>query len=457
MRNTTTTIVTGVLAAMLVAALPVAAQEPPPVEEPPPIYQLVFPVVGEVHYTDTFGAPRSGGRTHAGIDILADKLTPVVAAADGTIGWMDAEQGGDCCAMALEHDDGWSSWYIHLNNDTPGTDDGLGWGFAEGITTGVHVDAGELIGYVGDSGNAEDTVSHLHFELHDPDRVPVNPYPHLLEAAVINAPGAPLSPCPDGASCDTVALVDRESRFALHDGLSRTARVETFFYGKPGDVALMGDWDCDGIATPAMYRPSNGFMYLRNTNDFGVADVEYFYGRASDIPLAGDFDGDGCDTLAIYRPDEARVYVKNTLGTGTAEYSFYFGKPGDKPFAGDFDGDGTDTVGLHRESTGYVYFRNTNDEGVADFDFFYGEPNDQITAGDWDGDGIDTVAVYRPKDKTLYLKNANELGNADFEIEVGDVRRVLAACLVAAPSPGSDPLPPPDEGGGQPPPPPPAD
>jgi hypothetical protein len=112
----------------------------------------------------------------------------VVAVADGTVGWMHNELGGNCCAMALNHDDGWASWYIHLNNDTPGTDDGLGWGFAEGIERGVHVVAGQLIGYVGDSGNAESAGSHLHFELHQPGGEKTNPYPHLIGAQHLAAP-----------------------------------------------------------------------------------------------------------------------------------------------------------------------------------------------------------------------------------------------------------------------------
>ncbi len=145
-------------------------------------YDLVFPVAGTNYYSDTWGAARSAGRTHQGTDIMADKMTPIVAAADGTVGWMHDEQGGKCCAMALNHDDGWASWYIHMNNDTPGTDDGQGWGFAPGITTGVHVKAGQLIGWVGDSGNAEWTAPHLHFELHLPDGTPINPYPSLVAA-----------------------------------------------------------------------------------------------------------------------------------------------------------------------------------------------------------------------------------------------------------------------------------
>lgn len=156
---------------------------PPAAAAADSIYPMVFPLAGPNSYTDTFGAPRSGGRTHAGIDILADKMVPVVAVASGTVGWMHDERGGKCCAMALNHDDGWTSWYIHLNNDTPGTDDGQGWGFAPGIESGVHVETGQLIGWVGDSGNAEWTVSHLHFELHRPDGSITNPYPSLLAAS----------------------------------------------------------------------------------------------------------------------------------------------------------------------------------------------------------------------------------------------------------------------------------
>jgi murein DD-endopeptidase MepM/ murein hydrolase activator NlpD len=420
--------------AIVAAAAPATADHdgiPDPVV---PLYPLTFPIVGEVHYTDTWHAPRSGDRVHLGTDIMADKMVPVVAVASGTVSWMHDEQGGNCCAMGLSHDDGWGSRYIHLNNDTPGTDDGLGWGFAPGIERGVHVDAGQLIGYVGDSGNAENSASHVHFELIAPDVGHTNPYPHLTEGLRIPTPfeGSDQPPCPEGATCDTLAFVKQSSAFYLHDQVRRSPVVNTFFYGDPGDVPLMGDWDCDGEATPAMYRSSNGFMYLRNSNSQGVADVDYFYGDASDIPLAGDFDGDGCDTLAIYRADEGRVYIKNSLGTGIADYSYYFGVPGDKPFVGDFDGDGIDTVGLHRESSGFVYFRDANTEGPAHFEFFYGNPGDRIAAGDWDGNGTDTVAVYRPSEGMLYVKLSNSQGNADYVIPVGDFSTALA--VTAPPS-----------------------
>jgi hypothetical protein len=183
------------LVVALAALLAVPLGAPPAIAQETEIYPLVFPVTGgPYYYSDTWGAPRPGGRTHEGTDILTFgvKGLPVLAAADGTVGWMHAEQGGRCCAMEIVHDDGWRSWYIHLNNDTQNpdgsySDDGQGWGFADGIAPGAHVTAGQVIGYVGDSGNAENTAPHLHFELHRPDRVKVNPYPHLVAAELAAA------------------------------------------------------------------------------------------------------------------------------------------------------------------------------------------------------------------------------------------------------------------------------
>jgi hypothetical protein len=220
-----------------------------------------------------------------------------------------------------------------------------------------------------------------------------------------------------------VGLVDPLSgMWHLIDTLGHTA---SFFYGNPGDVPFAGDWDCDGIDTPGLFRLSDAFAYLRNSNSQGNADIRFFFGNPSDIPLAGDFDGDGCDTLSLYRPSEQRFYIINELGAnegglGPAEFSFLFGNPGDKPFVGDFDGDGIDEVGLHRESTGFVYYRNTLDTGVADNEFFFGDPGDRFVAGDWGiVDGADTPGLFRPGNNIFYFRHSNTQGNADSQFAFG--------------------------------------
>ncbi|HSJ85161.1 MAG TPA: hypothetical protein VLA91_15275 [Acidimicrobiia bacterium] len=216
---------------------------------------------------------------------------------------------------------------------------------------------------------------------------------------------------------DTVGLVDPAT--GQWNLLNQSGALTTFFYGNPGDVPFMGDWDCDGVATPGLFRLSDAFAYLRNSNNQGIADIRFFFGNPSDIPLAGDFNGDGCDTLSLYRPSEQRFYIINELGAnegglGPAEFSFQFGNPGDKPFVGDFDGDGIDEVGLHRESTGFVYYRNTLDTGIASNDFFFGDPGDRFVAGDWGVvDRVATPGLFRPSGTTFYFRHTNTEGNAD--------------------------------------------
>jgi murein DD-endopeptidase MepM/ murein hydrolase activator NlpD len=143
-----------------------------------------FPVPSaSVEFTDTWGARRSGGRRHRGIDILGDRGTPIVAIADGVVTFVGIQRLSGY-TIKIDHGDGWSTAYLHLDNDDPGTDNGEGGertAFAPWIYEGVHVLAGEVIGHLGDSGNAERTTPHLHFEIkHDGEKI--NPYPYLEEA-----------------------------------------------------------------------------------------------------------------------------------------------------------------------------------------------------------------------------------------------------------------------------------
>jgi hypothetical protein len=215
---------------------------------------------------------------------------------------------------------------------------------------------------------------------------------------------------------DTVGLVDpSQGRWHLRN---EAGQETSFFYGNPGDLPIAGDWDGDGVATPGLYRQSDGFLYSRNSNTTGVADAECFAGDPSDVPIAGDWDGDGDDNLGIYRPSEQMFYLFTSTCTGSpmgaAQISFLFGNPGDKPVAGDWDGDGIDEVGLHRESTGFFYWRNTLDTGVADGEIFFGDPGDRFVSGDWGVvDGKDTPGLFRPSDVTFYFRHTLTQGVAD--------------------------------------------
>lgn len=253
------------------------------------------------------------------------------------------------------------------------------------------------------------------------------PNPDVRYAEPLLDPGEPLlfkyaTAEPEPPKLDGVGVVDTSSG-VWH--LRTETGVRSFYYGNPGDVPFMGDWDCDGIDTPGLYRRSDGFVYLRNTNTVGVADIRFYFGNPEDLPLAGDFNGDGCGTVSIYRPDEGRVYVINKLGSndgglGAADFSYFFGNLGDNPFSGDFDGDDIDTVGLHRVSTGLVYLRNSHTAGNADVQYVFGNPGDSIVAGDWEGDESDTLGLLRPAEARFYLKFEHGSGAADVDFPFGD-------------------------------------
>lgn len=131
---------------------------------------ITFPVQGKVTWSDTYGACRDGcSRRHEGQDLLGSKLQKLVACVDGTVAALTYDTGGN--ALYLEDGDGWYYAYLHINNDTPGTDDGKNpraWAFAPGLAVGSKVSRGQLVAYLGDSGNAESTVPHCHFEIRKP-------------------------------------------------------------------------------------------------------------------------------------------------------------------------------------------------------------------------------------------------------------------------------------------------
>lgn len=120
------------------------------------------PVNGPVSFTDTWGAPRSGGRSHQGVDMFAAMRTPAAAIVDGTLlRRVTSSLGG--MSVYLKGNDGNEYFYTHLA------------GYSD-AAPGQKVAAGQTIGYVGDSGNAKGGPPHLHFEIRS-GGVPINPTP----------------------------------------------------------------------------------------------------------------------------------------------------------------------------------------------------------------------------------------------------------------------------------------
>jgi murein DD-endopeptidase MepM/ murein hydrolase activator NlpD len=124
----------------------------------------VCPVQGPHSFSNDYGQPRPGGRTHQGNDILAPRGTPVVANVSGSVQQHPNGLGG--LAYFLEGDDGHEYYGAHLDSFSGATG---------------HVPIGTVIGYVGNTGDAAGGPTHLHFEIHPVGHTPTNPYPTLVK------------------------------------------------------------------------------------------------------------------------------------------------------------------------------------------------------------------------------------------------------------------------------------
>lgn len=193
------------LSLMGVGSLVWAPHQTGPVERPAVMAQrpLWVPVVGVGvnKLEDSFGAPRSGGRKHRGIDIFAPQGTAVRATASGTIVGRHLAGKGGIALYQLDESGKFVYYYAHLN------------GFAPDIKKGMNVVQGQVIGYVGTTGNAEKTAPHLHFQIqHVVKGQPwwrgpaANPYRALLAGRVEEEPPAPTALATAGPSSKPTRL-----------------------------------------------------------------------------------------------------------------------------------------------------------------------------------------------------------------------------------------------------------
>ncbi len=222
-----------------------------------------------------------------------------------------------------------------------------------------------------------------------------------------------------GGAADAIAGHDPVT--GLWHLLRPDGSVNSFYYGDPGDRPMACDWDGSGTDTVGLYRQHTGFLYLRQTNTFGVADISIFYGIPEDQPICGDWNGDGNETIGIYRPSERRFYLRNSNTQGFADMDLVFDADGTVPLAGDWNGDGKDTVGLFNPTTEMLYLTYSLQTPTIDIAFHYegSNPGDRIVAGDWNGDGVDSIGVFRPSNGTFYLRDTYTQSGANHTIKFG--------------------------------------
>ena len=314
---------------------------------------LLFPLAGGAGtFSNDFDSPRPGGPHHA-TDIIAPKMTQIVAAVAGTIRYVPITQPSWGYMISIEDAEGFTYDYIHINNDTPGTDDGNGGpmnAYAPDMKQGYPVAKGQFLGYVGDSGNAENTVSHLHFEITAPDGSKVNPYPYLLEAQRIGAPvtypALPSEILPYGPSA------------------SVTVSMEVGKFEASGTNQLVTAAGPGGGPHVRMLR-SNGEI-----GGFFAYDPGF---RGGVNVAAGDVDGDGVDEV-ITGTASGSPHVRIVKVDGTEVGGFYAYSPsftgGVNVGAVDVNGDGKDEVVVGPGPGGGPHVRVLKPDGIEVTSFY---------------------------------------------------------------------------------------
>jgi peptidoglycan LD-endopeptidase LytH len=154
----------GVLPGLRLPPLPHSAPPPGQTRAPRPGSGRLCPVDGRVSFVDSWGAPRSGGRRHQGVDMLAAAGTRLVAVEAGHIRWAGWNTLGGL-GLSIAGTSGARYYYAHLS--------------ARYVAAGARVARGQLVGRVGTSGNAAGGPPHLHFEIRPDGQGKANPYPYV--------------------------------------------------------------------------------------------------------------------------------------------------------------------------------------------------------------------------------------------------------------------------------------
>ncbi len=211
----------------------------------------VFPVKGAVDYSDTFGAYRADmkGHRHEGNDIFAKMGTPIVAVLAGTIRYSTYGIGGNNAHLTDARGDYF--YYAHMVR------------FAAGLKSGDHVARGQVIGYVGETGDAAGTSPHCHFEIHPGGGAAIDPFPYL-EAWRAAAAGVPAADTP------VAVIAQAEVGIPLAAVLARRGVIEGVDLGAAGAVAEAGRTI---VARADLSRPGALGLTLCLSSLLGVAAI----------------------------------------------------------------------------------------------------------------------------------------------------------------------------------------
>lgn len=386
-------LVTGLVAG-LVALLPAS----PASAVPANAFEMPFPC-GE-SWTGTTRSRHSPSYYSVDWNRPGDSGDPVVAAADGVISVADSvANSGYGRWVRIQHSSNENTLYAHLSSLT--------------VRKNQTVSRGDVIGYVGSTGNS--TGSHLHYEQREGSRV-MPPYfsgsrfsfgTTQVSQNCASTPEEPVqTPTDTNVPLAADIVLDGRADLTVFRRLDRG----TFTIRKPGspaviramglgtDTPLMGDWDGNGRANVGLYRPSTGKFILRGGGRTTVIPL----GRAGDVPIAGDWDGDGRWDVGVRR---GTTFIKRMADGKTWNVSF--GATDDVPITGDWNADGLTDLGVYNPGSSTFTLRILGgDWKTSTYTVRFGEPGSVAAVGDWNNDGYTDLGVWDPNTSTFHRRKA---------------------------------------------------
>jgi hypothetical protein len=320
-----------------------------------------------------------------------DEGAPVLATAGGQVTRVrDLGSSSYGLYVEVDHGDGWSSLYAHLE--------------AAWVVEGQWLDQGDFVGLLGTSGGSSGP--HLHFE-QNLDRTNQHAWFHgvkLRYNSTITAAGCGDVPAVGDWNADgrTDLGTFRRTAVATFQRLRPAGAVQEVALGESTDLAVTGDWDGNGIDDVGVWSRQTRTFLLRSGPRVTTSLV---MGLRKDLPVAGDWNGDGRSEVGVYRPARGVFRTRAEDGIVTAHL---LGDASSAPVAGDWDGDGRTDLGVYDQGTGTWQLRSTLTGAITTV-IFGGRGRLPVT-GDWDADGVTDVGVWNPANAVFRLRTGSAKG-----------------------------------------------
>ena len=194
-----------------------------------------------------------------------------------------------------------------------------------------------------------------------------------------------------------------EGRWYVKTSGSGFASGVGYSWGVSTDLPAPGDYDGDGKADLAVFRPSTGSWFILKSSTNFTSWQAFQWGMGGDILVQGDYDGDGKTDIAMYRPSSGAWYILKSSSGFTTYSTYSWGTPGDVPVTGDFDGDSRSDIAIFRPSSGQWFILKSSGNFTTWDTRQWGVAGDITVPGDYDGDGKTDIAVYRPSEGRWYV------------------------------------------------------